>query len=95
MTVWMVGEAGAPERGTSDPDILVWCEVRGFSLVTNNRASMPVHLATHLSTGRHVPGIFMLDPVMTLGDTAEELELIWAASSPQEFADRIIYLPVS
>jgi hypothetical protein len=94
MTVWMVGEAGAPAKETPDPDILAWCEARGFSLITNNHSTMPVHLAEHLAAGRHVPGIFILDPVMSIGDTAEELELLWGAASPQEYADRIIYIPV-
>jgi hypothetical protein len=28
LEVWIVGDPGAPTRGTLDPDILVWCYVR-------------------------------------------------------------------
>ncbi len=56
LTVWAIGEPGAPPRGTLDPDILRWCEEHDFVLVTNNRRTMPEHLIAHLSSGRHVPG---------------------------------------
>jgi len=36
IVVWCIGDPGAPPRGTPDPDILLWCEAKGFSLVTNN-----------------------------------------------------------
>ncbi len=53
LTVWMIGDPGAPERGTKDPDILDWCSQYEFVLVTNNRASMPSHLADHLASGKY------------------------------------------
>ncbi|MDJ0514740.1 MAG: DUF5615 family PIN-like protein [Trichodesmium sp. MO_231.B1] len=40
LVVWAVGEPGTPSKGTLDPDILVWCEVNNFILVTNNRTSI-------------------------------------------------------
>ena len=95
LTVWRVGAPGAPRGGTPDPDILRWCEEHDFILVTNNRKSMPAHLRDHLAAGRHVPGIFELNPDMTVGQTVEELALIWAASHEDEYLDRIAFLPVS
>lgn len=93
--VWRVGDPGAPPLHTSDPDILLWCEVQGFLLVTNNRASMPVHLQDHWRINRHIPGILVLNPAMGIGETAEELFLIWGTSEPEEFTDHIRYLPIS
>ena len=43
LIVRMVGDPGNPCRGTPDPEILIWCETHGCVLVTNNRASMPIH----------------------------------------------------
>ena len=40
-----VGDITAPPKGTLDPEILLWCEDNRCILVTNNRKSMPVHLA--------------------------------------------------
>jgi hypothetical protein len=93
--VWCIGDPGTPPRGTLDPDILLWCEANGFSLVTENRGSMPVHLQNHLAAGRHVPTIFILNDGMSIGQTAEELALISVATQSEEYADMIRFLPVS
>ena len=93
--VWRIGDPGTPPRGTLDPDILLWCETNGFSLVTENRGSMPIHLRDHLAAGRHVPTIFILNDGMSIGQTAEELALISVAVQPDEYADTIRFLPIS
>lgn len=95
IVIWCIGDPGAPALQSSDPDILIWCEANDFSLVTNNRASIPVHLKEHLASGLHVPGIFVLNPGMRMGETADELALIWGASDPDEYFDLLSYLPVS
>jgi hypothetical protein len=95
LTVWQVGMPGAPAFGTLDPEVLLWCEENEFILVTNNRASMPVHLQDHLAEGRQAMGIFILNAEMSVGKTVEELLLIATASTAQEYQDLIIYLPIS
>lgn len=93
--VWMAGDPGAPPRGTLDPDVLLWCEANAFCLLTNNRSTMPGHLRDHLAAGRHVPGIFVLSPAMSLGAIVNELELLWAASEVEEYRDLLLYLPLT
>ena len=65
-------------------------------LVTNNRHSMPSHLADHLAGGRHVPGILLIDQSMTAAELANELAAhcrrSWQAWV--EFCDIIKNLPV-
>jgi hypothetical protein len=95
LTVWIIGDPGAPPRGALDPEILLWCETHQFMLVTNNRQSMPVHLRDHLAAGHHVPGIFVLNPNMTMGALMEELLLIWGASDMEEYLDLMLYLPLT
>jgi hypothetical protein len=73
LSVWKIGDPGAPPRKTLDPDILSWCEENNFILVTNNRKSMPRHLKEHLAKGRHIPAIFELNPNMSIGETIDEL----------------------
>ena len=91
---WYVGDPEAPALGVQDPEILIWCELNGFILVTNNRKSMPEHLADHLSQGRHIPGIFLFDPSVNSADLILDLGLIAGASFPGEFTDQIRFLPV-
>jgi len=95
LVVWRIGDPGTPLQGTLDPDLLCWCEEHEFILVTNNRRSMPQHLRDHMAAGRHIPGIFEMNPNMRIGETIDELLLIWAASHEDEYRDRIAFLPVS
>ncbi len=92
---YRIGDPGFPKNGTLDPEILFWCDINGFILVTNNRASMPVHLEDHIRAGRHIPGIFILNANMSLRETIEELALIWEASDTDEYQDQIRFLPIS
>lgn len=94
LTVWRIGERGAPSIGTPDPDILAWCEAEGFLLVTSNRASMPVHLAEHLTAGRHVPGMLAIRRRATFNLVLNDLHLIAEVALAMECQDRIVYLPV-
>jgi len=89
LEVWIVGDPGAPLRGTLDPDNLVWCEEHHFVLVTNNRKSMPRHRADHLALGRHVPGILVINPALAIGELLDELVLIAGASDEHEYRDRL------
>jgi Domain of unknown function (DUF5615) len=95
LTVLIIGDPGNPPKGTPDPEILRWCEANGFVLITNNRASMPVHLADHIAEGRHIPGIFILNSDLNIGGNLEELILAAIASIEDEYQDRIVYLPFS
>ena len=94
-SVRRVGELDAPQVGTKDPDILVWCEDNNFALVTNNRKSMPAHLKDHLESGRHVEGIFVINLERSLATNAESLAIIAAVALPNEFADRITFVPLT
>ncbi|MCA2553741.1 MAG: DUF5615 family PIN-like protein [Microcystis sp. M04BS1] len=91
----VVGEPDTPKLGTLDPEILIWCEVMGFILVTNNRASMPVHLREHFNQNRHIPEIFILNQDLSLGDNLLELIVIAKGSFDNEYKDQIIHLPLT
>ena len=92
--VLAIGEADAPPAGTSDPDLLVWLEKEGYLLVTENRSTMPVHLADHYEMGRHVSGVLWIRPGTGLGQIIEELYLIWHASTADEYRDRALFIPL-
>lgn len=77
--MWVIGEPNTPPRGI-DPEILFWCEEYGFVLVTNNRTSMPVHLADHIAQNHHIPGIFILSPKLSMGRNLDELIFIAEAA---------------
>ena len=91
--VRVVGGEMAPPLSTQDPDILRWLESEGYILISRNRSTMPKHLREHLEAGRHIPGIILLRPQSSLGRIIDELELIWGAAYPDEYRDRISYIP--
>ena len=93
VTVRMVGDTDAPPKGTPDPELLLWCEREGVTLVTNNRASMPEHLRAHVEAGGRVLGLFTLRRGHTVWDMLDDLVVIALAGSDTDFVDRIIYLP--
>ena len=86
----MVGDPSASEMGTLDPEILLWCEAHGFILVTNNRRSMPRHLAA----GRRIPGILVLRKNAAMGQMIEDLILIAEVAGDYYYQDVIIYVPL-
>jgi len=95
IVIWRIGDPLAPPRGALDPEILEWCAHNRFLLVTNNRASMPRHVADHLAKGGEFPGILVIGPRMSLGEILEELLIIWQASTPDEYRNQIRYLPLT
>jgi hypothetical protein len=94
LTVWMIGDPGTPPKGTLDPEILEWCEENRFLLVTNNRRSMPVHLADHIKQDRHIPGILVFRAKSGLGEILDDLLLIAEVDASDEFRDQIIHIPL-
>jgi hypothetical protein len=95
LTVWAIGDPGTPPLGSLDQQILAWCEEHGFLLVTNNRKSMPRHLAEHLAQGRHIPGILVISLEAGIGQIVAELALIAGASQADEYQDMMLYLPIT
>jgi hypothetical protein len=95
LRVWRVGDPEAPPLQSSDALLLEWCEAHHSILLTNNRHSMPRHLANHLAQSRHVPGIFIVDPTMNITRLAAALTLIAGASFPNEYQDQLRHLPVT
>ena len=94
LTVLVIGDEGAPARSTLDPDILEWCEQNQFSLITNNRESMPQHLSDYRKKRSHVPAIFTINLAVPMGKIIEELLLIAGASDEDEYINEIKYLPL-
>jgi hypothetical protein len=95
LDVRSVDDPDVPATGTKDPQILEWLEANQFILVTNNRSTMPGHLADFNARDRHVPGIFIAVSNFDIHLLAGELEMILGASLPGEFQDQIRFLPLA
>jgi hypothetical protein len=87
------GAVGSPPYGTLDPDLLLWAEREGRILLSEDKSTLPGHLADHLAAGHHSPGIMTLKRRVYLSDLVEFLCLATYASDPSEWEDRIMYVP--
>jgi hypothetical protein len=92
--VLAVGDQSSPALGTPDPEILRWIEKEGYILVSRNRRTMPLHLKEHLDTGSHIPGIFLIRRGASLAQVIQDLILIQEAGIPEDYLDRLEYLPL-
>jgi len=91
--VLRVGDTDAPPLGTLDPEVLLYVEKTQRILVTNNRKSMPGHVADHFAAGRHHWGIFNIRDSASIVDLIEALELVWGASTADEWKDKSDWIP--
>jgi hypothetical protein len=88
-----VGDPPDLPLGSTDPDILIWAELTGRILVSRDEATMKTHLADHLATGRHSPGVFLIRHGSTLNEVVEFLVAAAYASDAYEWVDRSVYIP--
>ena len=78
--------------GSVDPDILLWAEKAGRILVSEDKNTLPGHLADHVRAGHHSPGIFLVPLTCTIPRVVSFLVAAAYASDPGEWQDRIEYL---
>jgi hypothetical protein len=55
---------------------------------------MPGHFAAFLARGNVSPGVLMVPQDVPVGLVIESILLIWIASEPDEWTDRIVWLPL-
>ncbi|MBI4517711.1 MAG: DUF5615 family PIN-like protein [Deltaproteobacteria bacterium] len=88
-----VGSYAAPACGSSDPELLLWCEQEHRMLVSLDRRTLPGHFADHLAAGHQCWGVLLLRRGLSTGLALEQLELIVGASQAEDWLDRLTYLP--
>src|SRR5438132_492948 len=93
LIIWRMGDRNAPPLESLDIVLLAWCDEHDLLLLTNNRKSMPKHLTDYVAMGRHMPGIFVVDPRISIPVLAATLTLIAGALLVDEYRDQIQYLP--
>ncbi|HTX39438.1 MAG TPA: DUF5615 family PIN-like protein [Bryobacteraceae bacterium] len=84
-------EAGL--RGIADPEVLALAASQNRILVTHDLRTMPRHFAEFLLKQQLSPGVFLVSQDASVGDVVEDLVLIWAASDPAEWENRILRIP--
>ena len=84
-------EAGL--EGIPDPDVLAIAARLDRVLVTHDRRTMPQLFAAFLMSGESSPGVFLVSQSAAIGDVIDALLLIWAASDPGDWRNRVVNIP--
>jgi hypothetical protein len=81
-------------KSIPDPDVLEWAAREARQVFTRDRNTMTAHAWDRV--GRRLPmmGVFVLPERMLIGQAIVELELLALASEPDEWRDRVLFLPL-
>jgi predicted nuclease of predicted toxin-antitoxin system len=80
-------------EGIPDPEVLALAASDGRILVTHDVHTMPGHFSEFLLGGGSSPGVFLVRQRVPVSEIAEALILIWAASDPSDWENRILEIP--
>ena len=88
-----VGDVADLPLGTLDGELLLWAEHENRILVTEDKRTMPRHLAEHLASGHHSPGVFVVRAGFSWGDVLDALVLVAHTGDPADYLDVVTFLP--
>ena len=72
-----------------------FAEANEFSLVTNDKRTMPGHIAAHYAKGAHTLGVFIIrNRAIAHSRIVDELLLIWATTEVSEWIDLSQHIPL-
>jgi hypothetical protein len=84
-------EAGL--AGLKDPDVLRVSAESSRILVSQDRRTMPAHFARFIEVETS-PGVILLRHSVPIAVAVEELVLVWRASDPDEWINRLLWIPL-
>lgn len=88
-----VGDFPDLPLGSDDADILAWADREQRILITEDKSSMPGHLAQHVRAAGHSPGVFMVGLGCSLSALVSQLELVAHAGRDEDYENAITYIP--
>lgn len=80
-------------EGVKDSEVLAIAAQQRRILVTHDRKTMPLEFAQFI-TNNHSAGVIIVSQRLPVEVVIEELVMIWAISSAEEWSDRIAKLPL-
>ena len=79
---------------TPDSEILEWAANEGRLIFTRDVQTMTAAAIERVTIGLTMLGVFVIPERMPVGQAIRELEIIAIASSPDEWRNRVVFLPV-
>lgn len=79
--------------GMHDTEVLHLAATHGRILVSHDTKTMPGHFQSFLTMGNASPGVLIAAQTELDRDVIDALVLIWAASSPEDWTNRVHRIP--
>lgn len=80
-------------EGLPDREVLYIAAESGRILISQDRRTMPAHFYQFTSVSKS-PGVILLREGISIATAIEELLLIWNASEAEDWAGRLIWIPL-
>jgi predicted nuclease of predicted toxin-antitoxin system len=77
-----------------DLAVLAWAATHNRVVITHDVNTMTKYAYARLEASQHLPGVIIVPKEMTVGNAIEELVILLTCSQPEEFLNRVIYLPL-
>lgn len=78
--------------GVRDSEVLALAARDGRILVSHDFQTMPRHFR-EFTEREHSPGVLLVSQYLPIGEAVESLLLIWEASTPSDWEDRLCLVP--
>jgi hypothetical protein len=77
-----------------DPTVLDWAVTHHRIVITHDVNTMTKYAYARLAAGQPLAGLVIIPKELAIGSAIEELAILLTCSSPEEFSNRIIHLPL-
>ena len=81
--------------GAEDPDLLDWAAGEGRILLTHDARTIPGFAYERVRAGLPLPGVVVVAADAGIGGALDDLLVVIGASSDEEWADQVQFVPLS
>jgi predicted nuclease of predicted toxin-antitoxin system len=80
--------------GADDAKVLEWATREGRILLTHDIETMTKYASERISQGLPMSGVILVRDILPIAQVIDDLLVIWGASEPSEWENRIDFLPL-
>jgi hypothetical protein len=77
-----------------DPDVLEFAAQHGYILLTHDVSTMRDYAYDRVAKGLSMPGVFVVSQDVPVKRVIDDLLMIYGASDPSEWENRVEFLPL-
>jgi hypothetical protein len=81
-------------EGADDAVVLAWAAQNERIVLTHDRTTFPRYAFERVEAGDAMPGVFVVNDRMPIGQAITELLIVDACSEQGEWIDRVLYFPL-